>query len=454
MVGDSGSGGPGRRSYEAQEVLRLLGVKAHVLRYWEQSLPLIRPRRNESGHRVWSAAQVRMLLRIRHLVLRRGMSVAAAGNAILYEAEPGPADTKARLESLRAGLITLLLRSRAELARASVTRSETEESPPESDLPPAGDALPGESDGSPPEGSRRLEGQPIILDGFVPSRREPPGRGLRFHRIVAPPLGVEEALPDAGEEEPSAMVPLSHLLGDGGDEAQRVAVLAALLEFHRETIGDAPLVIPAPAGELRRYEALLRSWKDLSRGDAFLLPVPPVVTGSHRWWSPRFALLVEIGSHQDLGTWLIERGCHTLYLWSPDDPALPPRPGPRWVRHARESRYGIALPAVTRSLSGKPTEMRLPDGAVLFLDTFRSALTEVLAVGRWSYTPATASPRGGRDLSGPGTWRYDLRQRDLLRLEIPVLATSSGWSPAPWRGGDWGQEVRWLRPELAGRMEA
>ncbi|MFW5827813.1 MAG: MerR family transcriptional regulator, partial [Alkalispirochaeta sp.] len=38
-----------QRTYEAREVLRILGVKPHVLRYWEQSLPLIRPGRNESG---------------------------------------------------------------------------------------------------------------------------------------------------------------------------------------------------------------------------------------------------------------------------------------------------------------------------------------------------------------------------------------------------------------------
>jgi DNA-binding transcriptional MerR regulator len=184
MIGDSGSGGLGRRSYEVQEVLRLLGVKAHVLRYWEQSLPLIRSRRNEAGHRVWSAAQVRMLLRIRHLVLRRGMSVAAAGNAILYEAEPGPADTKARLESLRAGLITLLLRSRAELARASRSAPERERPAAVGGAPAAGagNSEDGER-GSPDSGgrgrSRVTEWLPF--GGWDAARGIAPARGPADH---------------------------------------------------------------------------------------------------------------------------------------------------------------------------------------------------------------------------------------------------------------------------------
>ncbi len=48
------------RAWGIGEVARLLGVKPHVIRYWESELPLLSPKKGLTGRREYSSNEVRL----------------------------------------------------------------------------------------------------------------------------------------------------------------------------------------------------------------------------------------------------------------------------------------------------------------------------------------------------------------------------------------------------------
>ncbi len=64
--------------YKIGEVARIVEVEPHVLRYWEQSFRAIRPHKSPKGHRVYTKANVELLLRIKELVHGRKFTIAGA----------------------------------------------------------------------------------------------------------------------------------------------------------------------------------------------------------------------------------------------------------------------------------------------------------------------------------------------------------------------------------------
>lgn len=93
------------RAYSIGELERLLGEKAHVLRYWEQAIPLLAPRRSESGRREYSEAEVLLFLRVKHLVRKRGMSAEAARDILVLEASGPRQDLRALAFEIRSLLV-------------------------------------------------------------------------------------------------------------------------------------------------------------------------------------------------------------------------------------------------------------------------------------------------------------------------------------------------------------
>lgn len=69
---------PERLSYRIGEVSRLVGVKPHVLRFWEREFSQVRPRKSSNGHRLYARGDVERLRRIRVLVHSRGLTLAGA----------------------------------------------------------------------------------------------------------------------------------------------------------------------------------------------------------------------------------------------------------------------------------------------------------------------------------------------------------------------------------------
>jgi DNA-binding transcriptional MerR regulator len=67
------------------EVSDLLGVKAHVLRYWETQFSMLRPKKNRAGNRMYRPEDVRLLLRIKELLYQRRYTIAGARRTMLDE---------------------------------------------------------------------------------------------------------------------------------------------------------------------------------------------------------------------------------------------------------------------------------------------------------------------------------------------------------------------------------
>jgi len=68
-----------------REVSEAMGVKAHVLRYWETQFSMLRPRKNRAGVRMYRPKDLELLREIRHLLYERGFTIAGAQRKLLAE---------------------------------------------------------------------------------------------------------------------------------------------------------------------------------------------------------------------------------------------------------------------------------------------------------------------------------------------------------------------------------
>jgi DNA-binding transcriptional MerR regulator len=109
------------------EVTRVLGIRQHVLRYWEEQFPMLRPVKRSGNRRYYRPEDIALIAEIDRLVHRegftlRGARLALEGKAVI-EADkarpkpvraPGPTAAPARDPALLSELQAI----RAELAGA------------------------------------------------------------------------------------------------------------------------------------------------------------------------------------------------------------------------------------------------------------------------------------------------------------------------------------------------
>ena len=79
----------GKLYYSISEVSDLVGVKPHVLRYWETQFKMLRPRKNRAGNRSYRVKDVKMALRIRRLLYDQRFTIAGARRKILDDRQDG-----------------------------------------------------------------------------------------------------------------------------------------------------------------------------------------------------------------------------------------------------------------------------------------------------------------------------------------------------------------------------
>ena len=97
------------KTWSIGEVARLLGVKPHVIRYWETELPLLSPKKGLSGRREYSSNEVSLLLKFRDLLYERKFTVEGAKRRIWEALGADDPDLRARFAQMRSDLIEALM---------------------------------------------------------------------------------------------------------------------------------------------------------------------------------------------------------------------------------------------------------------------------------------------------------------------------------------------------------
>src|SRR5690606_34404914 len=64
--------------YSISEVCDLVGLRPHVLRYWETQFPVLNPSKNRSGNRVYQRKEIRIILYVKHLLYDEKYTVEGA----------------------------------------------------------------------------------------------------------------------------------------------------------------------------------------------------------------------------------------------------------------------------------------------------------------------------------------------------------------------------------------
>lgn len=73
------------------EVAKALGVKQHVLRYWEEQFPMLRPLTRAGGRRYYRPEDVALVARIDQLLHREGYTIRGARLALAGKGGAKPA---------------------------------------------------------------------------------------------------------------------------------------------------------------------------------------------------------------------------------------------------------------------------------------------------------------------------------------------------------------------------
>ena len=69
---------PAKRYFTIGEVSQLCGVKPHVLRYWEQEFPHLKPVKRRGNRRYYQRHDVIMIRQIRSLLYEQGFTITGA----------------------------------------------------------------------------------------------------------------------------------------------------------------------------------------------------------------------------------------------------------------------------------------------------------------------------------------------------------------------------------------
>ena len=105
---------PDKLYFRIGEVAELVGVEAHVLRYWETEFKL-RPSRSNSGQRLYRKSDLARFLRVRQLLHEEGYTIAGARKVMTDGTEPpgigverdALKDALRRVRGIRAGISAL-----------------------------------------------------------------------------------------------------------------------------------------------------------------------------------------------------------------------------------------------------------------------------------------------------------------------------------------------------------
>jgi DNA-binding transcriptional MerR regulator len=93
--------------YSISEVCELVGLKPHVLRYWETQFQVLNPSKNRSGNRVYQRKEIKLILLVKHLLYEEKYTVEGAKQKV-EQLRRGGRMREATTRALDAEVLTLL----------------------------------------------------------------------------------------------------------------------------------------------------------------------------------------------------------------------------------------------------------------------------------------------------------------------------------------------------------
>ena len=96
---------PGKRYFTIGEVSELCLVKAHVLRYWEQEFPQLKPVKRRGNRRYYQRGDVIIIRQIRDLLYEQGFTIGGARQRL--EGQEGSDDNTAYRQLIRQSIVEL-----------------------------------------------------------------------------------------------------------------------------------------------------------------------------------------------------------------------------------------------------------------------------------------------------------------------------------------------------------
>ncbi|MCF8193691.1 MAG: MerR family transcriptional regulator [Bacteroidota bacterium] len=95
--------------YNIREVADSLGLNPSLLRYWETEFPMLQPKKNRKGNRMYTEKDLELLRQIHYLLKERRFTIKGALAHLNEKGSkiPETLSIKERLLSLRAGLVEL-----------------------------------------------------------------------------------------------------------------------------------------------------------------------------------------------------------------------------------------------------------------------------------------------------------------------------------------------------------
>lgn len=98
-------------SYSIGEIEELTGVKAHILRYWEEVIPSIAPRKDLGGRRLYSQRDLDIILRLKYLIYEKKFTIEGARDFIISDMDVASSNAELlqNIHELRSELTELFL---------------------------------------------------------------------------------------------------------------------------------------------------------------------------------------------------------------------------------------------------------------------------------------------------------------------------------------------------------
>lgn len=92
---------PGKRYFTIGEASELCAVKPHVLRYWEQEIPQLKPVKRRGNRRYYQRQDVLMIRQIRTLLYEQGFTIGGARLQMSGEAKMDTVDAPGQAAQVR-----------------------------------------------------------------------------------------------------------------------------------------------------------------------------------------------------------------------------------------------------------------------------------------------------------------------------------------------------------------